>query len=162
MVLLEAAESLWRRGDDFELVLVGRTTAQWGGRVEEVIARLQATGRPVRWLRHVDDATLRRAYEACVFTVFPSLVEGFGLPILESLWHGRPCVCGVNGALGEVSMGGGCLPVDQTVASALAGAMEHLLADRRFIAGCARKRWPGNSRPGTVLAKTLLPVLTVK
>ena len=42
---------------------------------------LQAAGGPVRWLRHVDDGTLRRAYEECAFTVFPSLVEGFGLPI---------------------------------------------------------------------------------
>ena len=126
-------------------MLVGRTTAQWGGRVLEVVERLRAAGRPVHWRRHVDDTTLRRAYDACAFTVFPSLVEGFGLPILESLWHGRPCVCGVNGALGEVSAGGGCLPVDQTDPAALAGAMETLLADqtlyRRLCAEAAAREF---------------------
>lgn len=107
LVLLEAANLLWRRGNDFELILVGRTTAHWGARVETAVRALQNEGRPVRWLRHVDDDSLRAAYEECAFTVFPSLVEGFGLPILESLWHGRPCVCGGNGAIGEIARGGG-------------------------------------------------------
>ena len=159
LVLLEAAGIVWERGGDFELVLIGRTTAQWGGQVESAIARLQVAGRSVRWLRHVDDETLRRAYDACAFTVFPSLVEGFGLPILESLWHGRPCVCGINGALGEVSAGGGCLPVDQTTAPSLAAAIERLLADptlyRRLCEEAAARRF----ETWESLAGELLPVL---
>jgi glycosyltransferase involved in cell wall biosynthesis len=127
--LLEAAEILWRRGRRFELVLIGRTTAHWGERVLTEVAALQAAGRPARWLRHVDDHTLNAAYAACRFTVFPSLIEGFGLPVLESLWHGRPCVCGRDGALGEAAAGGGCLLVDQTDATALADGVEQLLAD---------------------------------
>ena len=129
LVLLAAAERLWARGIDFELTLVGRTTAHWGARVLAALEVLQTAGRPLRWLRHVDDRTLRQTYARCAFTVFPTLVEGFGLPILESLWHGRPCICGVNGALGEVSAGGGCLPVDQTDPAALAAAIERLLTD---------------------------------
>ncbi len=159
LVLLDAAEKVWARGGRFELVLVGRTTAQWGGHVLEAVERLRAAGQPVHWRRHVDDATLRRAYDECAFTVFPSLVEGFGLPILESLWHGRPCVCGVNGALGEVSAGGGCLPVDQTDPAALAGAMEALLSDqtlyRRLCAEAAAREF----MTWETLAAKLGPVL---
>ena len=134
LVLLAAADALWARGVDFELVLIGRTTPGWGARVEAAVGALQAAGRPVRWLRHVDDATLGRAYADSVFTVFPTLVEGFGLPILESLWHGRPCICGTNGALGEVSTGGGCLAVDQTDPAALASAMQLLLSSPSRLA----------------------------
>ncbi len=143
LVLLEAAARVWARGVDFELTLVGRTTAHWGHRVLSVLESLQAAGRPVRWLRHVDDRTLRQTYEQCAFTVFPSLAEGFGLPILESLWHGRPCLCGTNGALGEVAAGGGCLPVDQTDPAALASALERLLTDpslRQQLSDEARQR----------------------
>jgi glycosyltransferase involved in cell wall biosynthesis len=134
LVLLAAADLLWQQGRRFELVLIGRTTAHWGSRVRTALDALQAAGRPVRWLRHVDDRTLNAAYSACKFTVFPSLLEGFGLPILESLWHGRPCVCGRNGALGEVAGEGGCLLVDQTDAGALADGMDWLLADSELYA----------------------------
>ena len=129
LLLLDAAERVWQGGGAFDLVLVGRTTAHHGARVLTRIESLQRAGRPVRWLRHADDATLRRAYTECAFTVFPSLYEGFGLPILESLWHGRPCVCGGNGAIGEVAAGGGCLTVDQTDPAALAAGMSRLLDD---------------------------------
>ncbi len=159
LILLAAANRVWARGTDFELTLVGRTTAHWGRGVSSALEALQRAGRPVRWLRHVDDQTLRRAYEQCAFTVFPSLAEGFGLPILESLWHGRPCLCGVNGALGEVSEGGGCLPVDQTDPGALAAALERLLLDvpeRNRLTEQARVR-----RFGTweMLVETLWPLL---
>ena len=62
-------------------------------------------------------------------TVFPSLIEGFGLPIVESVWHRRPCVCGHNGALGEVAQGGGCLTVEQSDVTALATGIRSLLQD---------------------------------
>ena len=127
LLMLAAADLLWRQGRRFDLVLIGRTTAHWGERVLTEIAARQAAGRPVRWLRHVDDHTLNAAYAACRFTVFPSLIEGFGLPVLESLWHGRPCVCGRNGALGEAAADGGCLLVDQTDAGALADGIASLL-----------------------------------
>jgi glycosyltransferase involved in cell wall biosynthesis len=57
-------------------------------------------------------------------------MEGFGLPIAESLWHGKPVVCGGNGALGEIAHGGGCLIVDQTSEEALACGMKKLLTDQ--------------------------------
>lgn len=159
LTLLAACRQLWQRGTRFELILIGRTTAQWGDQVLATLAELRAAHHPIRWLRHVDDATLRQAYEACAFTVFPSLIEGFGLPILESLWYGRPCVCGRDGAIGEVAAGGGCLTIDQTDPAALASALEALLTDPSLYSRlCDEAR----SRPfGTWanLATTLLPLL---
>jgi glycosyltransferase involved in cell wall biosynthesis len=68
-------------------------------------------------------------------------MEGFGLPIAESLWHGKPCVCGGNGALGEVARGGGCLVVDQTSTDALAQAMTSLLLDQQlYVRLCSEAR----------------------
>lgn len=66
----------------------------------------------------------------CLFTVYPSLFEGCGLPILESLTRGKPCLCGENGALGEVARGGGCLTVkEQHNPDNLASGMRRLLED---------------------------------
>ena len=159
LVLLAAAGQVWSHGVDFELVLIGRTTAHWGSRVLSILETLQTAGRPVRWLRHVDDHTLRQTYARCAFTVFPSLAEGFGLPILESLWHGRPCLCGTNGALGEVAAGGGCWPVDQTDPAALASALERLLTDASLRQQLSDQALHRPFSTWETLAQTLLPIL---
>jgi glycosyltransferase involved in cell wall biosynthesis len=130
LILLEACEQLWQEGFDFHLNLVGIADAPadtW--KILREISRLARQGRPVRWMRHVSDSELARSYNESAFTVFPSKMEGFGLPILESLWHGRPVICGSNGALGEVSFGGGCLHVDQNDPAALGAGIRRLLTD---------------------------------
>jgi glycosyltransferase involved in cell wall biosynthesis len=130
LVLLDAAESLWSNGLNFELKLVGAWAGNWP--VLFKIRALRAKGRALDWLKHVDDQTLHTLYRECAFTVYPSLMEGFGLPIAESLWHGKPCICGGNGALGEVARGGGCLIVDQTSTAALANGIKNLLLDQQL------------------------------
>jgi glycosyltransferase involved in cell wall biosynthesis len=130
VALLRAAEEVWCEGLQFELELIGRSTGYYGHKVIRQLERLQKAGRPVSWSKHVSDQTLHRAYRESRFTVYPSLMEGFGLPIAESLWHGKPVVCGGNGALGEIAHGGGCLIVDQTDEEALASGMKKLLTDQ--------------------------------
>jgi glycosyltransferase involved in cell wall biosynthesis len=130
LTLLGAAEQSWSRGMNFQLQLVGRTTHYSARRVIPLVWRLRARGRPVSWLRHISDAALHDVLRSCRFTVYPSLMEGFGLPIAESLWHGKPVVCGGNGALGELARDGGCLIVDQTSEDSLAAGIEKLLTDR--------------------------------
>jgi glycosyltransferase involved in cell wall biosynthesis len=135
LILLEACEQLWQEGFDFHLDLVGIADAPadtW--KILRQISRLARKGRALRWLRHVSDWELAQAYKESAFTVFPSKMEGFGLPILESLWHGRPVICGSNGALGEVSAGGGCLHVDQNDPEVLAAGIRHLLTDQHALA----------------------------
>jgi glycosyltransferase involved in cell wall biosynthesis len=132
--LFEACEMLWREGFEFSLDLIG--TADAPPDTLAVIFRLAGLGlakRPVRWLRHVSDLELSKAYQECAFTVFPSRMEGFGLPILESLWYGKPVICGGNGALGEVSSGGGCLVVDQNNPDDLAEGIRRLLTDHERL-----------------------------
>jgi glycosyltransferase involved in cell wall biosynthesis len=133
--LMRAAEKLWQQGLSFELHLIGRNAGPPLNKIVRQIWNLQLRRRPLRWLRHVDDETLLREYRDCRFTVYPSLMEGYGLPIVESLLHGKPCICGDNGALGEVARGGGCLIVDQTSADALAAGIKELLTDQ---SACAR------------------------
>jgi len=132
LTLLRAANFLWSSGLDFDLELIGRSTGGFGSKVTAELRKLRRLGRPVRWLKQVNDDVLERAYQACCFTVYPSLIEGFGLPIAESLIHGKPCICGGNGALGEVARSGGCLIIDQTKPDMLADAIKTLLLDREL------------------------------
>jgi glycosyltransferase involved in cell wall biosynthesis len=130
LVLLDACEKLWQRGETFALDLIGIEDAFTDThKILRRVRGLARAGRPVRWRQHISDAELAAAYRACSFTTFPSRLEGFGLPIIESLWHGRPVICGRNGAIGEVAAGGGCLLIDQNNADELATAIASLLND---------------------------------
>lgn len=141
--LLAACEMLWTQGARFDLRLIGLVHPQTGRAALEKIRALQAAGRPLRYDGPVTDAALVAAYADCAFTVYPSLIEGFGLPVLESLAHGKPCVCSARGALGEAAKGGGCVALDAVDAPHLAAAINRLLTapnDLPVLSAAARAR----------------------
>jgi glycosyltransferase involved in cell wall biosynthesis len=110
------------------LVLVGR----WGWYVDELRARLEATDYldgTIVVLGNLSDAELKYAYENCLFTVFPSFAEGWGLPVGESLAYGRPCIASNATSIPEVG-GDFCRyinPYDEVGATA---EIERALMDR--------------------------------
>lgn len=128
--LLEAFENLVRRRSDkqFQLRLVGN---HYAGRPEipAMIQAAKARGVSVEWLGVISDEDMRAEYEAAHFSVYPSLFEGYGMPIVESLWMGRPCLCSEGGVMGELARDGGCLTTDVTSAQALELALEQLCDD---------------------------------
>lgn len=107
--LLEAAEALWTRGARFELQLIGLHNRGFPPAVPKRIEALQAAGRTLYWHGAVSAQTLREAYARADLTIYPSLCEGFGLPVWESLYHGTPCLTTQGGALAEIAPGGGCV-----------------------------------------------------
>ena len=160
--LLEACEQLWAAGKTFELHLVGLANAETGAAALARVRALQAAGRPLRYAGPVDDAAVSAAYAQCAFTVYPSIMEGFGLPVLESLAHGRPCICSSRSALGEAAHGGGCITVDDVSVGALAAAIGRLVNDSREIerlSADARRRkfrtWSDYAADLTAWMKTL-------
>jgi glycosyltransferase involved in cell wall biosynthesis len=74
------------------LVLVGR----WGWHVNRLRQILRRTDNLAGRVIHFEDASddeLAWLYQHCEFTIFPSKCEGWGLPIGESLWMGKHCIC---------------------------------------------------------------------
>lgn len=106
--LLEVCEELWTEGLAFELHLAGRMNPQFGRPVAARIKALRKRRPGLRWHPAAGDAELARLYAAARATVFPTLAEGCGLPVLESLWRAVPCVCSDLPALRENTAAGGC------------------------------------------------------
>jgi glycosyltransferase involved in cell wall biosynthesis len=129
IALLDACEQLWTRGRTFDLHLVGMARSETAQPALTMIDALRSKGRPLRHDTAADDDALSRAYQSCSFTVYPSLMEGFGLPVLESLAYRKPCICSNRGALGEAARGGGCIGLDRVDANGLAEAIDRLLSD---------------------------------
>jgi glycosyltransferase involved in cell wall biosynthesis len=141
--LLDACESLWARNVRFRLRLVGLANRETGGAALEKIERLRSAGRPIRYDGPESDDALEAAYRECAFTAYPSLAEGFGLPVAESLVRGKPCLCRMDGAIGEIARGGGCMDIGTAGAGEIAGALATLLAspfDLATLAAAAQAR----------------------
>jgi glycosyltransferase involved in cell wall biosynthesis len=80
----------------------------------------------VRLLGWVDPAQLEGLYAAASCFVFPSLYEGFGLPVLEAMARGVPVATSTRGALAEVA-GDAALRFDPESERSIAAAMQRLL-----------------------------------
>jgi glycosyltransferase involved in cell wall biosynthesis len=81
-----------------------------------------------RFLGWVDGAELEGLYASAACFVFPSLSEGFGLPVLEAMSRGVPVACSGEGAVAEVA-GDAALRFDPRSPRAIADAVERLLSD---------------------------------
>ena len=84
-----------------QLILAGKR----GWKVDELLSLLNFTGHVSGLVSIIDNASdlaINHLYENCLFTVYPSLYEGWGLPVGESLWHGKTCVTSNVSALPEV------------------------------------------------------------
>ena len=86
------------------LVFAGRI----GWLVDDLMRQLENTdylGGKIRLIEDASDAELASLYRGCRFTLFPSLYEGWGLPVTESLAFGKPCIAARGSSLPEA--GGG-------------------------------------------------------
>jgi glycosyltransferase involved in cell wall biosynthesis len=133
--LLDAFASLER--DDVDLALVG--PEGWN---EDLDAKISALGERVQALGFVRSADRNALMAGASVFCYPSLSEGFGLPVLEAMAQGAPIVTAAGTATEEV-IGDAGLLVDPTDVDAIAGALARLLDDRveaERLGAAARER----------------------
>ena len=94
------------------------------------------------------DEEVEALRESSHASVFVSLAEGYGLPVAESLWRGKPCICSDDGSIAEVAAGGGCLLVNPKSLDEIERAFELMATDDALyeklsqqIAARAMKSW---------------------
>lgn len=129
-----------------DLLLAGREDARYA-QARRTAADL-GLGDAVRFLGDVAEADLPALYAGALFFVFPSLYEGFGLPVLEAMACGAPVICSTAPSLLEIA-GGAAVTVDALDTGALAAAMAALLSSparraelaRLSLARAARFSW---------------------
>lgn len=118
-----------------QLVIVGGAGAQSEDALRQIKAA-QENGAAVFWLSEVKARQeLRQLYEAAGVFVFPSLYEGFGIPVAEAFAAQIPVVTSNSTSLPEVSQGA-ALEVDPLDVAAIADAMQQLASDDALRARC--------------------------
>ena len=128
--LVRAYRRLASRGAPHTLVLAGPMGWHHQALMRELA--LEAPGEIV--LTGTTSAPdLDSLYRGASLLIYPSLYEGFGLPVLEAMARGVPCVVSIASSLPEVA-GEAALPVDPRSVAGLAEAMERIVNDRELAA----------------------------
>jgi glycosyltransferase involved in cell wall biosynthesis len=124
LLRLIEAYSIARRGEAAlpRLEIVGGLRSE--GLLRAAMRRFDVNA-GVRLRGHVSQEELEACYASAVALVFPSLAEGFGLPILEAMARGVPVITSNVSACAEVA-GAAAVTVDPLDVNAIAGAMAKL------------------------------------
>jgi len=157
LLLLDVWSNLHRKyGNELpSLVLVGK----WGWKIKPLRNRLQKSKNvdgKIIVLGSLSEARLAHLYRNCLFTVFPSFVEGWGLPVGESLSFGKPCIASNTSSIPEV---GGDLVryIDPYDTAAAQEMIEKTIADRDDLAAwTARVQREFKPRSWREVTETLL------
>ncbi len=142
LFLLRVFARIARRDPELNLVLAGRPA----GSTSELVAFIRERGLDgrVHLPGHVPEEALQALYAGAHVFAFPSLYEGFGLPVLEAMASGAPVLCSSSSSLPEVA-GDAAILVDPRDEEAWCDALGRLVSDAPLRenlrrAGLARAR----------------------
>lgn len=134
LALVQAFEQLesW----NWNLVLAGAPSGYGAAAIIDYIERSPARAR-IRITGYVPDSELQRLYRRASVFAFPSLDEGFGIPVLEAMAHGLPVLTSNRSALVEVA-GDAAIQVDPTKIEEICAGLKALQEDDALRTRLAR------------------------
>lgn len=127
-------------GVPLDLVIVGRSGAGAGDIEREILAH-PLLNKHVFWLDICSDTLLSRLYEAAHVVLYPSFVEGWGLPVTEALGYGREVIASDSAAIPEAAFGLATLLDPRNEEAWVAAIHAAAARPRRCIAAPALPTW---------------------
>jgi glycosyltransferase involved in cell wall biosynthesis len=158
--LLRAFEQLWTQGHDIRLVVVGRPTPECK-KLVDAMASHPERGRKFLPLFDASDGELTHVYSACRALVFPSLAEGFGLPLVEARTRGALVIASDIPVFHELA-DPGVLIFDRNSPQELCDRVLELARgdERRVIAPMEPFTWGDSARQLLAVTRQLLAAST--
>jgi glycosyltransferase involved in cell wall biosynthesis len=130
---LEALKILKAKGISIpKIYLVGG--GSWiGQEIDTKVRELNQIGIQIKKYEAIRNCCLGKLYKNCSFSILPSFVEGFGLPIVESLSFGKPVVTSTSMSMGELLALPGTIGFSHSQVPSLATILEQILSDNDLL-----------------------------
>lgn len=108
-----------------------------GGEDPNTLEEFRALGfdfipKKTKFIKKPNDYELKHLYQNCMFSVYPSLYEGWGLPIGESLWHGKICATSDRSSMPEAG-GRSCEYFDPENVDNIVSVLKRLISDAVYL-----------------------------
>jgi glycosyltransferase involved in cell wall biosynthesis len=139
--VIKCLEAMWSTGFERALLIIGRT----GWMERDVVTAIEGSfffGKKLFWFSAIDDYDLAKAYLFCQALIFSSVAEGFGIPMIEASYYGKPTIAFDTAIVREILGEKGLL------FSSAAGFVQHLVeledpANYDIACAVAKSfRWP--------------------
>jgi glycosyltransferase involved in cell wall biosynthesis len=150
--VIEAFSEFSKTHSGYKLLIVGKKSGSYFNKVETLVRELNLEDKVI-FSGYVSDGQLAYLYEKATALVFPSFIEGFGMPILEAMSRGLPVITSNIGALAEVA-GDAAALVDPynpiAIGAAMSGFADNEVLRQEYIQRGLRRAgefsWEKNAR----------------
>ena len=128
--LIQAFNLIAHRFPELDLLLLGKPHPLETKRLQQLASELDLSERII-FKNYVSYVDLPNWYRGALALVYPSLWEGFGLPILEAMACGCPVITSYGSGMGEVA-GGGAQLVDPLSASDMSAQISQIIEQKKY------------------------------
>jgi len=156
-LILQVCKTLWDEGLKFEMHFAGRVNPHFGKPILDEINEASRSYPELHFHAHFSDAQMKALYARASASLFPTRAEGCGLPLLESLYSGVPCICSDLIVLKENTDLGGCLSLKADDLLVWTDAVRSLILEPRRL---SELRSQAQSRPLPTWANAAELILT--
>ena len=162
--LIRAFSMVAQRFVEVDLLLIGKPHPSETLRLQELTSELGLTARVI-FKSYVPYGELPDWYRGALAFVYPSLWEGFGLPILEAMACGCPVVTSCGSGMEEIS-GGNALLIDPQKVTSIASGLEEVLSSnsmridlrRRALNHAKKYMWPKTRMTTSIILNDLISI----
>ena len=130
--VIKAFSKIIHNFEDIDLLIIGRPASAQGIELNALCSKLDL-GNRVAWLGFIPDDDLPNFYRWSEAFIYPSLYEGFGLPVLEAMQFGAPVITSDRASIPEI-IGNAGIMINPDSTEEIAGAMTKILMDKELRA----------------------------
>ena len=126
--LIRAFDIFAKKNREHSLVIGGNPSGEYFEKVRRYVIE-HGLGKRVLFAGHLNDGQLSYVYRRATVFIFPTLIEGFGMPVLEAMDCGVPVITSNQSSLKEVGGNNSALLINPYIPAEIAGAMDQLVRD---------------------------------